>query len=298
MSNKHVLVCAAMLLLLATTLFAADDVSTYLILSDISPYKRLVQTYDAYSHKLKTIPGYASYPGAGVLAGADHFIADHSDMTYEVDYQSDELGLGADVQVTKHPGSDSDKWLQHELDKGFRTSLGIPGDSYGPRQIDGQTILEFGAGGREYRWLSGNNVIRIEYTDLQMEKAEPVEVVKAYLAKHPSTLTAMTLQDLRSTANKTTWIRDEMDRRLWLCDKWFMQLQLKKVEEKQVYQECIKSMNIFLDYREKYYGLKAIDEKNLHAGYLGSNNGTGIKAKLTEYRNWWSIHKTDGINLP
>ena len=88
-----------------------------------------------------------------------------------------------------------------------------------------------------------------------------------------------------------------MDRRLWLCDKWFMQLQLRKVEEKQVYQESVKSMNIFLDYREKYFGIKAADEKNLLAGYLNTNNGTGIKAKLKEYKDWWVVNKDKSINL-
>jgi hypothetical protein len=138
----------------------------------------------------------------------------------------------------------------------------------------------------------------IEYHGSLTQTPEPIEIVKAYLAKHPSTLPAMTLSQLRSVDNKTTWIKDEMDRRLWLCDKWFLQLTLKKAEENQVYQESVRSMNIFLDYREKYYGAKATDEKNLLAGYLNSNNGTSIKAKLAEYKNWWSIHKTDAISLP
>jgi len=99
------------------------------------------------------------------------------------------------------------------------------------------------------------------------------------------------------SAHDVQWIKDEMDRRLWLCDKWFMQLQLRKVDEKQVYQESVKSMNIFLDYREKYYGMKAADEKNLLAGYLNTNNGTGIKAKLKEYKDWWVVNKDKAINL-
>jgi hypothetical protein len=101
-SKKYVLFCAVMLSLLAATLFAADDVSTYLILSDIPPYKRLTQAIDAYSHKPKTIPGYIVHPGSGVVFGADHFIVDHSDMTYETDYQNDELRLG---QTSKSPNT-------------------------------------------------------------------------------------------------------------------------------------------------------------------------------------------------
>ena len=261
----------------------SQNPSDYLVCQDIGGFKKY---------------GCACGTGAGILVPADHFGEDHNDVSCNVTYHSMAQRMGIDAEVTKHGDpTDAIKWLLHEVDKSFRTSLGIPGESYGPRQIDGQTILDFGAGGREYRWLSGNKVIRIEYTDLQMEKPEPVEVVKAYLAKHPSTLTAITLKQLRSTENKSTWIKDEMDRRLWLCDKWFMQLQLKKAEEKDVYREAVKSMIIFLNYREKYFSIKAADEKYLLESYLNTNNGTGIKTKLTEYRNWWTVNKDKTISL-
>ncbi len=38
-----------------------------------------------------------------------------------------------------------------------------------------------------YRWISGNKVIMLEYHDTGMTKPEPIEAVRAYLAKHPST---------------------------------------------------------------------------------------------------------------
>ena len=88
-----------------------------------------------------------------------------------------------------------------------------------------------------------------------------------------------------------------MERRLWLGDKWFYQLQLGKVQQGETFQQAAKSMNIFLDYREKYFGMKAIDEKNLLTGYLSQNNGTGIKAKLDEYKKWWAVNKGNAINL-
>ena len=88
-----------------------------------------------------------------------------------------------------------------------------------------------------------------------------------------------------------------MERRLWLCDKWFNQLQLKKAEEKDVYREAVKSMTIFLDYREKYFGIKAADEKKLLSGYWNKNDGTNIKMKLAEYKNWWDQNKAKSISL-
>jgi len=300
---KHILICAVMLSLLAATLFAADDASSYLILSDISPYKRLTQTFDAYSHKPKIIPGYTVYPGSGVLAGADHFIVDHSDVTYEADYQSDELGIGADVQVTKHYGSDSDKWLLHEVEKGFQKS-GQVGSTYvssNPlRDINGKKIYYTWG---YYRWISNYVVVSIQFTDMTGTKPEPLEVVQAYLQKFPSTIpTTMVLNN----DHKIQWIKDEMDRRLWLCDKWNNQIQVwvnrgnfTKAEESQICQEIVKSMNVFLDYREKYYGITAANEKNIIAGYVyhNLNDLTRIWSKLTEYKNWWTVHKNDAISI-
>ena len=278
-------ICITLLLLVFqyAILVHGQEMSSYLILTNIGDY---VVSSDPSSGR-----------GPGVIAGADHFYRDHDDITYEIDYFNLQTKVGPEIQITKHAGSESDKWLLHEMERDFRTYYGSPGDSYVMREVDGNTILAAGSGGWDYRWLSGNKVIRIEYTDLMMEKPQPLEIVRAYLIKHPSTLPAITSAELRTSANKTIWIKDEMDRRLWLCDKWFMQLQLRKVEEKQVYQESVKSMNIFLDYREKYYGLKAADEKNLLAGYLNTNNGTGIKVKLAEYKNWWAVNKSKAISL-
>lgn len=256
----------------------AGSVSDYLIMQDIGSYKFVGKG--------------GGGQGSGILAPTGHFSKDHTDESYGSAYINRSAKIGVNVEVTKHTNSDSDKWLQHELDIEFRNYYGTP--EYYLKNIDGNTIYVYGAGGRDYRWLSGNKVIMIEYHDSQLTKPEPLEIIQAYLAKHPSTLP---VTSIGSKTNKTAWIKDEMDRRLWLCDKWFMQLQLKKAEDKQVYQESVKSMNVFLDYREKYYGLKAADEKNLLAGYMNMNNGTGIKAKLAENKNWWSIHKGDSISI-
>ena len=294
------LVLTAILVLQVTKIYAAEDVSPYLILNDIPPYQRLTQTKDTHTKKLRTIPGYTSYPGAGVLAGADHFIPDHSDMTFETTYQNDEIGIS--VEVTKHAGSDSDKWLLHEMEDGYRDGdnsngkLGLlSGDGVKIRDIGGSKIIYWGLGGGNYTWLSGQNVVEIKYTDLQRTTPEPREVIQAYVLKHPSTISIILVLD---KAHDVKWIKDEMDRRLWLCDKWFLQMTLKKADEKQVYQETVKSMNIFLEYREKYFSMKAADEKNLLSDYLSANNGTNIKAKLKEYKDWWSLNKEKSITLP
>jgi hypothetical protein len=280
--KKIIIAMLAVMSLVWSSKGYSQNPSDYLVCQDIGAFKKY---------------GCACGTGAGLLVPVDHFGEDHHDTSCTVIYHSMTQRMGIDVEVTQHSGNDSDKWLLHELDAEFRNYYGIPGDSYAVVPIDGNTVLEFGSAGWDYRWINGNNVIKIDYQDAQMTKPEPLEIVKAYLAKHPSTLSPLTLSGLRSTENKTTWIKDEMERRLWLCDKWFYQLQLKKADEKEVYKESVKSMNIFLDYREKYYGVKASDEKNLLTSYLSANNGTSIKAKLTEYKDWWSANKDKGINL-
>jgi len=272
----------ALAIILASNVLAGNF-TDYLITQDVGPYKFMGKG--------------GGGQGAGILAPTGHFNKDHTDESYGGMYFYEANEIGVNVEVTQHAGSDSDKWLRHEIDSGFRDYFGLPSGSYTPKQVNGQTILVNSAGGRSYRWLSGNKLIAISYRGSLRTLPEPMEVVQAYLIKHPGTLSTINLAQLRSTENRTTWIKDEMDRRLWLCDKWFMQLQFKKVEEKQVYQESVKSMSIFIDYREKYYGLKAVDEKNIIAGYLNTNNGTGIKAKLTEYKDWWVVNKDKAISL-
>lgn len=214
--------------------------------------------------------------------------------SYETSYAG---GEGYSAPTVEARVYDPTQWLLHEVERDFRNYYGMPGSSYGPRVVNGQTILEDTVGGAVYRWLSGTKVITIQYVDLEMTKPEPIEVVKAYLAKHPSTLPAMTLAQLRSAGSKTQWIKDEMDLRLWLCTKWFTQSQLAKTDLGTVLLQQGKSMNVFLDYREKYFGIKAADEKNLIAGYLNQNDSTHIQAKLKAYKDWWTAHKGNSVSL-
>ncbi len=277
------------IIILIALIFATSSIAqergSYLIQSDIGEFKyRPKRTNQVYGN-------------SGILIPVDHFDIDHNDTTYKTRYVHPVTILGVEVQVTQHTGGDSDKWLLHEVDKEFRTYYGIPDPSYMIRTINGNTVYTFGSAGWDYRWVSGNKIIDLEYRDPMMSKAEPLEIINAYLAKHPSFLPATTSAGIRNAESKTTWIKDEMDRRLWLCDKWFMQLQLEKVTQSDTLQAAVKSMNVFLDYRQKYYGIDAAGDKNLLSGYLSANDGTNIKAKLTEYKNWWSMNRNKSIRL-
>jgi hypothetical protein len=142
---------------------------------------------------------------------------------------------------------------------------------------------------------SNNVVVDIRYTDLQKTKPEPLEIVNAYLRKFPSTIPSTLVAD---RAHDEQWIKEEMERRLWLCDKWFLQTQMGKVELNDALKTIVDHMNTFLDYRDKYYGIAASTEKNTLEGYLDKKDGTSIKTKLAEYKNWWNVNKTRSINLP
>lgn len=245
--------------------------------------------------------------GSGVVGLAGHFDLDHEDTVCTGRYSNinqirglphEEIRqklVSVKVQVTQHAGSDSDRWLLHEVEKSFRTYYGIPGGPYAMRVIDGNTVMAYGSAGWTYRWISNNKVIHISYHDSQMEKPEPLEAVKAYLAKHPSTLTPITSADLRTDANKTTWIKNEMDRRLWLGDKWIARIET--VGDLNELGSVVKSLNVFLDYREKYYGIEAATEKQTLSEYLLAKNQAGIKTELEEYKTWWAANKDNPITL-
>lgn len=272
---KRILLIAAMLCI--GTYANSQTASDYLIIADIGTYKKITK----------------GGPSGSILAGADHFGTDHKDYSYGISYVNDESKVWIDVQVTITLGSDSDKWLLHEVESKYRSTskMGPLISGSEVRDFNGNKVLNW----ISYSWVSNNFVVNINWTPKpDVNNAEPIEIIQAYLQKFPSTIPASFVLD---KAHDIAWIKDEMDRRLWLCDKWFMQLQLGKVQQPQVLQESAKSMNLFLDYREKYYGLKAADEKNLLSGYIMQNDGTGIKAKLDEYKKWWAANKDKAINI-
>ena len=221
--------------------------------------------------------------GAGVLVPAGHFSEDHTDISCTVTYHSMAQKMSVQAEVTIHGDPpDAVKWLPHEMDRDFRSYYGLPQEGLLVKSVDDNTIYALRSAGWDYRWMSGNKLVAIRYHDTRMTKPEPLEIVKKYLAKQPSTISAATAPD------ETTWIKDEMERRLWLCDRWFLRASAR---QKQLPEEPVANLDLFLDYREKYFGVQAEAEKNALSGYLNSNNAAGIKAKLAEYRNWWALNR-------
>ncbi len=299
--RKRIYILLSMFLLQSINIESyADDISNYIILGDIAPYQRLTKTIDPDTEELKTIPGYWLYGNAGVLAGSDHFQEDHYDITYKTKYQSKIIGIGIVVEVTQHAGADSDKWLLHEVEDNYRDdetdTLGQLTDGAVMRRVDNKRVLWLGIGGGTFRWVSNNVVISVSYTDLLGTKPEPIEIVRAYLSKFPSTIT-ITDAELKSKTYNVKWIKDEMERRLWLCDKWLMQLQLGKATQTDTLEALVKHMTVFLNYRQKYYGDKAADDIADMNTALRASDGATIKNKLAAYKTWWSANKGKRIRL-
>lgn len=275
---RHIVTIIVGVLILIPYVAYSQSNADYLILTDIGDYKKITK----------------GGPSGNILAGVGHFGFDHKDKSYGIAYVNDITQLWIDVQVTQHSGSDSDKWLLHEVEDIFRSNRKLGELISGTEilMVNGNRIFNWVS----YAWISGNKVVYINWTPKpNVQNPEPLEIVQAYLQKHPSTIPSTLVLD---RAHSEKWIKDEMDRRLWLCDKWFLQLQLGKAELSKVLQESVDHMNVFLDYREKYYGISATNEKKALWEYLQANNGTGIKNKLTEYKTWWSANKGGSINLP
>ncbi len=210
-------ILAIIFLLVFSTCAYSQTISDFLITNDIGPYKKITK----------------GGPSGNILTGADHFGLDHKDAAYGISYVNDASKMWIEVQVTQHFGGDSDKWLQHEVEDGYRDDdqLNATVDTnVQMRSINETNIYFIGIyGAKTYTWIANNNiVIRIGCSSCPNTKPEPLEIVQAYLTKFPSTIT-LTDNYLKSQSHSIQWIKKEMDRRLWLCDKWFMQLQLEKV---------------------------------------------------------------------
>jgi len=283
----------------------AQNTDDYLILSDIGPYK--------LDRPEKLLPGRGPIGGPEILdlpggvGIADHYNFDHIDKMYKVMYIGGNGIPSPTVYVTKHAGSDSDRWLLHEIEDRYRDGDDTDGRfgllssvSVKIRQIASNKIIYWGFGGGHYTWISGHKVIELKYTDLQMKKPEPLEIIQAYLQKHPSTIPSSYVMD---RAHDEKWIKDEMERRLWLCDKWFIELQTGNMKQLKVLKEIVNSMMIFLNYREHFYRklmfikIKASDDKMRLSTYLAQEDTASIKTTLEEYKKWWLENKDKSISL-
>jgi hypothetical protein len=154
-----------------------------------------------------------------------------------------------------------------------------------------------GVGGWCYRWLSGNHVIHIEYTDLQMTKPEPLKIVEAYLARYPPTLPPMTSERLRSSEEISKWVKDEMERTLWLCEKWFHHYETDGEEAERTNRIVKGFLETFVRYQEEFFPENTEDlEKRLLDIFLAVDI-RGLRDVHSIYVQWWEDNKNRCISL-
>lgn len=277
-----------LIIMMLPSLGFTQGTGDYLILNDIGEYvfrpKRII-----------------TIGNAGVLVPTGHF-AGHGDMTYEGIYIHPQTYIGVTVQVTQHSGSDSDRWLLHEVEDGYRDSDKLEetlDTNVQIRTIDGNNLFFIGIyGGKSYTWISNNNiVIDIGCSSCPNTKPEPLEVVRAYLAKFPSSIT-MTDAEAKSRAHNEQWLKDEMERRIWLSEKWMALIKAQNKPDE--LDKVRKHLEVFLKYREKYLGVKVTDKEL--SGLIRAEEKrdvVGMEEKVKGYREWWDEHKADPLqNVP
>jgi hypothetical protein len=296
MKNKLIRLIFLGLLLIPASGYG-QAISDYLILQDIGSYK-LGMPEKMFAGEPPS-GGPQVRDGAGVLSASGHF-RDHADKTYEVMYLGGGTYASPTVKITQHAGGDSDRWLLHEIEDIYRDTddsrFGLLLRGAIIRKIGVDRVFSHGIGGGGYTWLSNNNVVvNISYTSLVAGTPKPTEVVQAYLAKFPSTMPATLVLD---NAHNVAWIKDEMDRRLWLCDKWLAQILPSDPKLTKKLKTIVDNIIIFLEYRKKYFGVATSDaEWNLLVSYVNQKDSANIQAKLTEYKTWWNEHKNDSITV-
>jgi len=280
-----------------------EDVSEYLILEEIGGYSVRTKRKNVLTLQVETLPGYIIRKSPGILLKTDHFQLDHDDKTYEAYYEDSNIGSYARVQVTLHAGSNSDQWLLHEVESNFRKG------KYGGmltldqlKTMDGQTIFYSKSKDREktYCWLSNHMVVHMKFSVLskyeQEEEREHVELLKAYLRKFPSTVPSIKL----GQKYDKDWVKNEMDRRLWLCNSWMAWMHGGGEDFDWKFKNVIYQLYGFLDYRDFYYknGVErylkknfGVDEKKVLWGYYRQKDEAAMKNQLEEYRRWWRHHR-------
>jgi len=260
----------------------AQGAARYLIFEDIGDYK--------------LSPGFELM---GKLVGREPVAIQEGDeasgyyKACAIKYSENVISPPLSVEVRIYQNS---QWLQHQLEERYRDAENMHATldaNIQIRIINGNNLFFYGVGGENtYTWISGKNtVVDIFFPGYSSMKPEPLDVVKAYLAKYPSTI-ILKDAELKSKAHNDAWIKSEMEHRLWLGNRWMGQVQLGRADGQEALMDIVEHMMFFLDYREKFFGSRELTEKELLLSYRKQENGaTLIKNKLAEYGNWLEEHK-------
>ena len=263
-------------------------VSNYLILNDIGPYKLSSKSEFMgieFRDKSKDIREI------DITTERYRDEAYHAYKAYKTVYIGSSEKTSPVVKVKEY---DAKGRLMHNIEHEYRDRgwerLGLLIKGVELKLIDGNKIISLK--GRRYSWASKNVVVEISCSE--STKSEPIQVIQAYLKKFPSTIpNSLTFDEVHDKK----WIKDEMFNRLTLSGYWFDFIRTGNIEKKKALKATVNNLNVFLDYRDRYFNAPSKNEKQLLQEHLNANDLTEIKKKITEYNKWWRENKGRSINL-
>jgi hypothetical protein len=283
---------SALLFLLFEGVAYSQTADDYLILQDIGRYKSTIGREFVLMGKV--------YKGGPLVSRLGDEVSGYY-MAYETDYEGGEGYSAPTVQVRLHT---STQWLGHEVEGGYRTEKTMDATFSAPnpvREIDGQRIFQLKR--RAYSWVSGGNkVINITYTDLTGTKPEPIEIIQAYLAKYPSSIT-LTNEEAKSPSHTESWLRNEMERRVWLMEKWAGVGNADVLKQAEAMRTILTHVEVFAKYRQKYLGedplplIRAFFQAAGSGGVVTPDGWARLVEEVAKLRTWWDQNKGRPLSL-
>lgn len=162
-------------------------------------------------------------------------------------------------------------WLAHNVEGQLRHTAG--GGRLGELSetavvADGGALCLNGVDSRCW-WVNGSRVVAVS-------GGAPQQVMSAYLKSLPPTASAFTADD--------AWAHDEMAR---LLDGARRRLELSAQSgERDQLPWINRELGTFLQYRDKYYGVAATDERLQLSKALQEQDDALLHSKLAEYQDW------------
>lgn len=267
------------------------NANDYLILHDIGDYKIAKYKNISSTHNKRITDNYILKIGVTTFESV-HLIPDLKDISYMTEYSREKkensfsfdnsrtndasktkrtrrsrFVSGCDnveVSVIKHTGGESDKWLQHELAGNFIQQKGDIRDIQ-LENIEGKKVfikIKYGFGSEDviYAWLHDNAVFKIKSHREFDCACRPTEILTAYLKKFPPTV---------RSPNIMKWQNHHVAYELWLSKKWLEQIKDAEPIDDKILKIALKHIFLYLKFREKEYGIKAVtDKKGLWKLYL------------------------------
>lgn len=281
-----------LIIIVAACIPAYAAVSDYLILQDIGPYR--------IDRPQKDMPGEPPWGGPRIyqlaeLKSSYHF-QDHIDTVYKAMYLGGTEGIAAPtVFVTHHAGGDSDRWLLHEMELTMESAdkdeFGRRAKSAVLRKINNNAVFCSPGRNGKYAWVGNKITVLIEYGHMEdaNRQAEPTEIVEAYLKKFPSTIPLD--YPFNEASHDDDRARTEVNRRLWLSEKWLAHIQPNDPELHGKLAEVVDCIKEIVTYRERFYRDISRDsakkETSLLSELLQRSDEEAIRSKLGEYSSWW-----------